>query len=400
MERFRGYLERLTLNGRSKERKLPAMPSLPDDRPQPLAAISPLPTATANSKFFKSLPSEIRRRILIEAFGERILHLDLRLEHPLKKYSKKDRELVKPRPERHANAHLFHPSLRDTTKAQEWTWWSCVCHSRFPNWNFNQDPPGVKIFGEEPAKDGCRDPFMLPRCLCVLYPGHAPAKCFIGVQGWLLVCRQAYIEGVDVLYSTNRFHIAYAELAICLPRLLPMQHLSAITAAELSWNLTLPPSEYFRWDADDKDGLQSCDRLALLARLPQILPNLRYLYLSLQDVLRMRQPMLAIGGHEMYEEIEEVLRKVDAMIVRMSQLQECRVALPLSLYSTRKLVEKGRDIDWRRGTDLDPETLWRNIPTSTSDAPTDLTTVNQSINGYWIVHGVEDMYPPPLPEAV
>ncbi|KAI0849130.1 hypothetical protein F5Y00DRAFT_253063 [Daldinia vernicosa] len=398
MERFRGHLERLTPNGRSEEQKLPAMPSLPDDRPQPLVRTSPLPAATANSKFFTSLPPEIRRRILIEAFGERILHLDLRLEHPVMKYSKKDRQPTRPRPERHANAHLFHPSLRDTTKPREWTWWSCVCHTRFPNWNFNPHPPGVGHFDEEPANDGCRDPFGLPRCLCVFYPGHGPAKCFIGVQGWLLACRQAYIEGIDVLYSTNRFHIAYAELVICLPRLLPLQHITAITAAELSWNLNISPSDYFHWDANDKDGLQKCDRLTLLARLPQILPNLRYLYLSLQHVICIRQPMPAIGGREMYEEIEEILRKVDAVVIRLSRLQECRVALPSSMYSTRKLVEKGRDIAWFSGLDPDPETLWRDIPTS--DAPTNIDTANQSISGYWIVHGVKDMYPPPLPEAV
>ncbi|KAI1403143.1 hypothetical protein F4819DRAFT_248097 [Hypoxylon fuscum] len=397
MEHICGCLKRYTPGKRSKEPKLsplPALPSLPDERPRPLTAIAPSLVATANSRLFQSLAPEIRRRILVEAFGERTVHLDLRLEHPLKK----DSRIVNARPKRHANAQLFHPSLRDTTRPREWTWWGSVCHRCSPSRSFHQHPPGVGLRSEEPALDCCRGPSGLPPWSCELYPGSVPSKCFIGAAGRLLACRQAYIEGIDVLYSTNRFYIAYAELAICLPQLLPPQHLAAIHEVELSWNLVVSSSTHFHWGANDKDGLRDSDRLAMLAHLPQVFPNLHYLYLSLEEVLRMREPPLAIGGRDMYEATEEALQAIDVVIGRMPRLRECRIALPSILYSTRKLVEKGQDITWHGGYHLEPEALWRSIPIT--NMSTDITTGHRSISSYWIVHGHEDMYPPPLPEVV
>ncbi|KAI8959036.1 hypothetical protein F5Y11DRAFT_16880 [Daldinia sp. FL1419] len=386
MERLRGYLKRLTPDGRSEARRIPPMPILPDDRPRPLKEVAPLPEATANSTFFQSLPPEIRRHILIKAFGERVLHLDLRLEHPLRKAH----DAIKPGLERHANVHLFHPSLRDTVRAREWTWWSSICHNRYPSHHFDLSPPGIDDFSRGPANDTCRSPFQRHSCLCEAYPGTAPAKCFVGVSGWLLVCRQAYIEGVDVLYSTNRFHLAYPELAICLPRFVPREHIAAMRAVEVIWSFTVPSGMYFSWDADDKSGLQNCDGASLLERLPQVFPNLHYLYLSLINLVPKQRLIAGMGGRETYDAIEEILRKVDEVIIQLPQLQECRVGLPSSLYTTRKLVEMGRDIDWNyRGCVPDPEALWRSIPLV--EESTNLDSENQSIGGYWIVHGYRDM---------
>ncbi|KAI1373925.1 hypothetical protein F4677DRAFT_183936 [Hypoxylon crocopeplum] len=398
MEHIRGYLKRLMPGKWSKEPNLsspPALPSLPEERLRPLTATAPSPAATANSQFFQSLPPEIRHRILIEAFGERTLHLDLRLEHPLKK----DGRVVDARPKRHANAQLFHPSLRDTSRRREWTWWSSECHHRSPSRNFHRQPPGVGLRSEEPALDHCRDPSGLPPSSCELYPGRVPDKCFIGVGGWLLACRQAYVEGVHVLYSTNRFHIAYAELALRLPRLLPPEHVAAIREIELSWSLFASSSAYFHfhWDDIDKDGLRDGDQLNMLERLPQVFPNLRYLYLSLEEGF-LRGSMLLIGGRKMYAMTEEILQVIDAVVGRISQLRECCVALPSTLYHTRKLVEKGHGIAWHRAYHVEPEALWKNLPTT--DVSIDLATGHQPISGYWIVHGREDMQPPPLPEAV
>jgi hypothetical protein len=62
--------------------------SLPHPFPRPSSSRMPVPptpgmtTATADSPLFMRIPAEIRRRILIEAFGERPMHFDLRLEHP------------------------------------------------------------------------------------------------------------------------------------------------------------------------------------------------------------------------------------------------------------------------------------------------------------------------------
>ena len=395
MEHIRDHLKRFRRSQQSRKRRQsspPALPSLLDERPRPLTAIGPSPEATANSGLFQSLPPEIRRHVLVEAFGERTLHLDLRLEHPLEKSRKMDSE----RPKRHANAQLFDPSLRDFTRPLEWTWWSSVCHRCSPSRNFHRRPPGVGLRSEEPALDCCRDPSEFLSHSYELYPGSLPEKCFVGVLGWVLTCRRAYIEGIDVLYSTNRFHVAHAGLAICLPRLLPPRHVASINEVELLWNLSIPSVAHFLRNSDNKDELRDSDRLAMLAHLPQSFPNLRYLYLSIVDGLRTLGPW-AIGGREAYEATEEVLRAVDAVVKRMSRLQECRVALPSTMYSTRKLVEKGRDIAWRYADHLEPEALWRTIPAA--DIAADVANNNQFICGYWIVHGRQDLRTPPTTEA-
>ncbi|OTA87989.1 hypothetical protein M434DRAFT_80712 [Hypoxylon sp. CO27-5] len=372
MEHICGCFKRFKSGKQPKERQVyssPQVPWLPNERPRPLTAIASSPAATADSAFFQRLPAEIRHCILVEAFGERTLHVDLRREHPLKK----DGGIVNTRPKRHANAQLFHPSLRDETQPKEWTWWSCVCHR-------------------------------LPPYSCELYPGILPDKCFIGVRGWLLACRQAYIEGIHVLYSTNRFHIAIIGVAYSLPELLPPQHVATIREVELSCNFDAashPAShEPFPWytHGASYDKFWQGGGLALLGRLPQVFPNLGYMYLSLEDILCTRDPPWPIGGREMYDATEEFLQSIDAVIRRMSRLQECRIALPSTLYSTLKLVDKGRDIDWHRGNHFEPETLWRGL--LITDESTDLAAGHRPISGYWIVHGREDVDPPPMPEVV
>ncbi len=66
--------------------------------------------------------------------------------------------------------------------------------------------------------------------------------------GWLLACRQAYAEGIDVLYSTNTFFLESTTLfdALFCPashraaqQLLLPHHLASITSLELRWELLL-----------------------------------------------------------------------------------------------------------------------------------------------------------------
>ncbi|KAI1481831.1 hypothetical protein F4774DRAFT_423789 [Daldinia eschscholtzii] len=358
--------------------KAPEMPWLPDEYPRPLEKISPSPAATAKSRFFRDLPPEVRRRILVESFGERILHLDLRLANPIKK---EQNHWVKSilASGTHANLNVFDPYVRDFTLPQKWYWSSSICH--FGNRNGSHlymNPPGVGSHRWGPAEDGC----LLGQggiTGCSQYPGTMPDKCFVGVQGWLLACRQAYIEGISVLYGTNRFHLAYSELATCLPRLLPSKHLTTIREAVIKWAI-FRPIYHFYWLHKDKQGY---DGLKLLPSLPKSLPSLRFLYLDLWDVLDKDQKKLEIGGKERYEAIEKVLQVVDAMVVQLPDLEECRVALPLSAYSSRKLVEKGKDIDWKFSKLREPEALWRDI-SATALSPS-LDDNNRKLTGYWIV---------------
>ncbi|KAG4220041.1 hypothetical protein PC116_g31480 [Phytophthora cactorum] len=81
------------------------------------------------------------------------------------------------------------------------------------------------------------------------------------------------------------------------------------------------------------------------------------------------------------------------MVVQLPDLEECRVALPLSAYSSRKLVEKGKDFDWKFSGRDGPEALWRDI--SAAALSPSLEDSNRKLTGYWIVMGKKDMRPPP-----
>lgn len=116
----------------------------------------------ARSSFFERLPLELRHRIYAAAFGDRIIHMDLRFDYP---------ELPGTFHAR-LNAEVRGP--RDHTVPPGWIWWSSVCH-------------------RHPALDACYDKCRTGalNTTCSLYPGEMPDKCFLGVIRWLLTCRQA-----------------------------------------------------------------------------------------------------------------------------------------------------------------------------------------------------------------
>lgn len=106
-----------------------------------------------------------------------------------------------------------------------------------------------------------------------------PVKRLIGDMGWLLSCRQAYVEDIEVLYGTNRLHIEGKFLLCRLLDLLLPQRIAAIKMVQLQWPMAdgttrfrggHPPLQYI-------DGF-----IPLLKLLPRALPSLTSLYLSLQ----------------------------------------------------------------------------------------------------------------------
>lgn len=233
MERIRQRFRWFGRGNRVNESLPPALPSLPDERPRPLTATPCSPAATSRSSLFQLVPPEIRRAILIEAFGERTLHFDVRLEHPPRKIRGNGENEMDKRTQSHANVHLLSRSLRDRKQPREWTWWSSVCHHNFPWRHFHLSPPSDRCF-VDPARDSCRSPFRVHDHLCEYYSGTIPTKCLIGALPWLLTCRQAYIEGIDILYATNQLHIAHTGILINLPRFLMPDRLLMIRDMELT----------------------------------------------------------------------------------------------------------------------------------------------------------------------
>lgn len=93
--------------------------------------------ALNGSAFFQLLPLELRRMIPTHAFGDRILHMHLGLNHPLLPGLPTPGQ-SQPGHSPHGGASVpweMHTNvprreLRDTSKPKVWQWWSCVCHRR------------------------------------------------------------------------------------------------------------------------------------------------------------------------------------------------------------------------------------------------------------------------------
>ncbi|CAG9954852.1 unnamed protein product [Clonostachys rosea f. rosea IK726] len=203
---------------------------------------------TANrSPFFTKLPPEIREMILVEAFGNQTIHLDLSLRYPF--YEMKGQPKIIQGERYHYCAHakirplsfenysvdsdtLNEKTTYDTTKRKKWRWLSCVCH---------RQPPTAKRFPfgrrhnhwgstfNEPHFDRC----LAGRGYCPLWPGEWPSKCFVGVYGWLLSCRQAYMETYGILFQLNTFFISSPVLLLGIQDIMGSNIIGMMTSLDL-----------------------------------------------------------------------------------------------------------------------------------------------------------------------
>lgn len=182
MPRLREWLRGILSGARDNDSGLkPSEPAIPAGLPalpkKRKHLITPSPSCdnltqsgTPNGAFFKRIPRELRDQIYIAAFGDRTVHMDLRFQRP--------RVCKAPCVPAHHQAHAqvgTDSGDIDHNAQPVWAWWSCVCH---------RHPLG------EPWNDQCQ--IGSPRGMCdAFYPGEWPGKCFLGVMGWLLSCRQA-----------------------------------------------------------------------------------------------------------------------------------------------------------------------------------------------------------------
>jgi hypothetical protein len=137
--------------------------------------------------FFGRLPYEIRREILLLAFGGRTLHMDLDFRAAFPE---------DPTDASHAgiNTNLLDRHRLEADREKAWKWFGCVCHRSAPP---DEDgPAGALSHGRMrswPLKGQRKNS---DKCLrgmgrCALWPGQKPDKCQIGIGGWLRTCSQA-----------------------------------------------------------------------------------------------------------------------------------------------------------------------------------------------------------------
>lgn len=136
-------------------------------------------TPKPNGRFFSMLPPEVRRRILIHAFGHRTMHMSVIFQSPWRVVDAEPQDST-------AHARHYHEFTGEPAK---WMWYGCVCHRSEPE----DDPLSLGRTRSWPAMKGTNH---LDGCLkgegtCSKWPGAWPSKCHIGATGWFRTCQQA-----------------------------------------------------------------------------------------------------------------------------------------------------------------------------------------------------------------
>lgn len=180
----------------SEKQSIDQPPYLPSPRPHNLTPatscedvaktqIQPQPSSCL---FFAKLPGDIRREILVLAFGKRTLHMDLVFDQPLNLPPLADRTAALT-----AKFDFPHAAIRakktgeiaSSDVRKVWRWGGTVCHRMPPG-----EPDSVLgwLLRPGPWDDSCLQGSV---GFCQYYEGKWPGKCMIGIMGFLLSCKQA-----------------------------------------------------------------------------------------------------------------------------------------------------------------------------------------------------------------
>ncbi|KAF0325191.1 RES domain-containing protein [Colletotrichum asianum] len=349
---------------------IPAIPAISTPRSRPITPPSCEPSG--NFGIFEHIPLEIRRQILIEAFGEQTIHIDLVYDRPrIEQQDAPHKEHRFRRAPRPTGKEVAAASALYKLKTKQWQWYSCVCHAKFPS--------GTSSWSRfsEPCDDSCAG----NDHVCEYWPGEAPSKCSLGIMGWLCSCRQAYVEGLDVLFGTNTFRIQDMVILRNAQQLFLPHRWAAIPRLEIQcffspygWMLpaeNTPPVNPLPLYCQKEPFYD------LMGHLPDAFRNLQTLHLSLQSTTaRAFSPWKIAHAH-----LEELMKPVESMLRQLPPtVRECTVAVPSSLFwqSRDKAKEDGRTVE--HFYKKQKERHW-----------CELSSPNKGISGYWLQLGKTDL---------
>ncbi|KFY36953.1 hypothetical protein V494_04920 [Pseudogymnoascus sp. VKM F-4513 (FW-928)] len=350
--------------------KYDLLPFLPPKRPSiltPSPSRDDLASPGVNYGLFQKLPYEIRRQILIEAFGERTLHVDLSHNHPLVRKSKLQTA---------KHCDLGSNLVRDTELPMDWQWFGCVCH-RPAEWpdgstarhSLQIDPEwGFERAMSRPGEDNCLIGGDNHLTECGPVAGEdQPSTCFIGVMGWLLTCRQAYADGIDVLFTTNIFHITGHELIRHLPRMLLPQRLRGVRSLEMLWlsRFWQPNEPNFMFPLHDlwADPTTTDSELhALCQMVLESFPNVHQLSISLECIISPPEELgepIPIVERVVLGPIEDMLRVLgtgrEYKVYIQMVVWDGLLGRHMDLYGPELRVEKNGIMEGRFWKVLDPD---------------------------------------------
>lgn len=186
--------QKLALKGKEKGRQptLDPLPFLPAQRPRVLTATSSTSREGVgpaqlfhNYGLFGRLPYELRRQILVEAFGGRTVHLDFAHGYPLVRAPRTSSDRTAGALTQHCG--FGYDLAPDTAQPQGWQWFGCVCHRRagYSGSELEERCAANDLSrSTEPCDDRCLEGL---NCVC----GQTGPACFVGIMGFLSSCRQA-----------------------------------------------------------------------------------------------------------------------------------------------------------------------------------------------------------------
>ncbi|KAK4442792.1 hypothetical protein QBC34DRAFT_386897 [Podospora aff. communis PSN243] len=404
-------------NKANKLRKEPALDG-PEERP-PAQPFLPTPffspsNQPGNYGLFATLPRELRRQILVDAFGGQALHMHLSYSHALvRKTTSASSAPAVSSSGRRRHCGLFSELVPDHSSPKKWQWFGCVCHRRGDYSESEREQryaAGQVLQTVEPCDDDCLEERSEPvMCICPTAEGGS-ASCFVGVMGWLLSCQEAYVEGIDVLYGTNTFHISSLDLQLSLPQLVPPDHLARITSLELLWKLndinqarTVKAKNHAMALWQDPPRPVDSPLHALRASVPETFPHLRRLYVSFQCHLDPPFGRSAVDG-DIITEVETIfLGPVEDMVRILHHRAGPKVEINVAIQrgAWRVLLSKYMTL---LGTGLRAESadlvmrgrFWKALGPATvgslgsGESETSSAKGNDSL-GYWICGGWDDM---------
>jgi len=192
-------------------------------------------------------------------------------------------------------------------------------------------------------------------------------------MGWLMSCRRACVEGVDVLYGTNVFHFGSPRAVRNAPCLVceRMQRAQVIGGGVCPW----------MEDAGLTGGVQGF--VKSIEDLAGMLPNIQFLYLSLNWGLM--PPTASLDNGTISTTMDALLEHVDKVVHGMhthGKLSGCRVALPTSCYGSLKWRATWKWIQSGAERTFEPEAIWRGISVDPVTAEV-VGGANAVVSGVW-----------------
>lgn len=200
----------------------------------------------------------------------------------------------------------------------------------------------------------------------------------------LVTIMSSYMEGIDILYSTNTFHISSLVLMSHLPSLVLPQHLAMITSLQLNFEVSLFIDHIMNPDRDQEKGWPPFTAMASV--LGSSFPSLHKAYISLWD----SQPRVySRGPHESeVEAFEKALTKIDEAMQKLGpQLRELDVAVMYTIFEgiAAKASQSGAYFEpnavWPPG-----RWFWRPVEVHDADKPGPDGSL-----GYWVRQGRPDV---------